>query len=96
MPECFTILADEVENRIDPHFYREISKDNIVFSAKPNLFKTWMSAYRDAIREAFVEAGESLLITRLKKFFYGFLPPKFQESNVRRQITNFLTRIEKA
>src|SRR3989338_2607825 len=22
MPECFTILADEVENRIDPHFYR--------------------------------------------------------------------------
>ena len=22
MPECFTINADEVENRIDPHFYR--------------------------------------------------------------------------
>ena len=22
MPECFTILADEVESRIDPHFYR--------------------------------------------------------------------------
>jgi len=22
MPECFTILADEVEKRIDPHFYR--------------------------------------------------------------------------
>ncbi|PJE81518.1 hypothetical protein COU58_02050 [Candidatus Pacearchaeota archaeon CG10_big_fil_rev_8_21_14_0_10_32_42] len=22
MPECFTIYADEVENRIDPHFYR--------------------------------------------------------------------------
>jgi len=22
MPECFTIYADEIENRIDPHFYR--------------------------------------------------------------------------
>ena len=24
MPECFTINADEVENRIDPHFYRPV------------------------------------------------------------------------
>ena len=73
----------------------EISKDNIVFSAKPNLFKTWMSAYKDAIIEV-LKTKESLLIRELKKLFYGLLPPHFLESYLDRQITNSLTQVEKA